>query len=411
MGRRRKSGTRLYEKRGRWYADFRDFADVGGKREALIPEAESQATDDADLAVVLQAERLADLKRFRERRRDHQIMGDNVVEDTLLAEYALHHLEELKRAGRSPQWIVQVQKKLESAVAFFGEGRELRSIRVRDVQRWRVDLGRQKSGRTGPDGRAATLSPGTVHHYLSALSGLYTRAASEERVPPGYNPVGAMLDKPTGKPAEARWLEVPDAALLLEAARTFTPPPDKHALGGRDRKGKPVRGGLYPLLAAFLLTGGRKSEVLGLEVGDVNFDRKTVTFRPNDWRRLKTRTSHRVVPLWPQLEEILRAYVRSSGRIGGLLFPSERADGMVVDFDKQLDAIAERAGWKPGEVRSKMFRHTYCQRALADPRRWGSRKPVHRRPRARPRRTLAGGPRLWTPRTGAAPVGDSRIPN
>src|SRR2546422_2369254 len=31
----------------------------------------------------------------------------------------------------------------------------------------------------------------------------------------------------------------------------------------------------YPLLATFLLTGGRAREVLGLEVGDVSFDRKT----------------------------------------------------------------------------------------------------------------------------------------
>jgi hypothetical protein len=53
----------------------------------------------------------------------------------------------------------------------------------------------------------------------------------------------------------------------------------------------------------------------------VSFDRKTITFRPNAHRRLKTGTSARVVPLWPQLEEILRAYVfgaagRSRGSLG-----------------------------------------------------------------------------------------------
>src|SRR4029077_12808258 len=64
-----------------------------------------------------------------------------------------------------------------------------------------------------------------------------------------------------------------------------------------------------PLVAAFLLTGGRRAEVLGLELDDVSLDRKTVTFRPNRWRRLKNRRSHRVVPLWPQLEEILRAWI------------------------------------------------------------------------------------------------------
>ena len=52
--------------------------------------------------------------------------------------------------------------------------------------------------------------------------------------------------------------------------------------------------------------------MLGLEVQDVSFDRKTVTFRPNEHRRLKTRTSRRTVPLWPHLEEILRPYVFST---------------------------------------------------------------------------------------------------
>jgi hypothetical protein len=37
---------------------------------------------------------------------------------------------------------------------------------------------------------------------------------------------------------------------------------------------------------------------------------------------------------------------------------------MVTDFHKLLDAVAIRAGWKAGEIRSKMFRHTYCAARL-----------------------------------------------
>jgi integrase len=49
-------------------------------------------------------------------------------------------------------------------------------------------------------------------------------------------------------------------------------------------------------------------------------------------------------------------------RVGGLPFVSSRLDeqGMVTDFRKMLDAVAARVGWKPGEIRSRMFRHTYC---------------------------------------------------
>ena len=172
-------------------------------------------------------------------------------------------------------------------------------------------------------------------------------------MPPGYNPVAALMEKPAGRPAEARWLEPHEAALLLESARTYRPGPNAHG------------GPIYPLLAVLLLTGGRRSEVLGLEVDDVSFKRQTITFRPNEWRRLKTLTSHRSVRLWPQAETILRAYFADKERGGGLgrlLFPSPvlSSEALITDCRKALDAVAMRAGWNKGEIRSKMFRHTYC---------------------------------------------------
>jgi len=102
-----------------------------------------------------------------------------------------------------------------------------------------------------------------------------------------------------------------------------------------------------------------------IEVADVSFDRETVTFRVNAHRRLKTRTSHRVVPLWPQLAEILRPYTdrRVINRGGTLLFPGETG-GMLKDWRKVLDAVAKRAGWKVDEIRCKRFRHTYCAARL-----------------------------------------------
>lgn len=118
------------------------------------------------------------------------------------------------------------------------------------------------------------------------------------------------------------------------------------------------------MLATFLLTGGRQAEVLGLEVADVSFDRGTVTFRPNTWRRLKTQTSHRVVPLWPQLRAILERYLASRPP-GRLLFPSYRTGReCMADPRTILADAAERAGWKPEEITSKMFRHTYCAARL-----------------------------------------------
>jgi integrase len=202
-----------------------------------------------------------------------------------------------------------------------------------------------------------------VRHHLNALSNLYRRAQEEEVVPPGWNPVAAMMEKPAARRLEARWLEVPDAALFLKAART---------LPGRSSE---LRADLvHPLLATFLLTGGRRAEVLGLEVADVSFTRGTVTFRPNQWRRLKTATAARVVPLWPQLREILDRYlsVRTASVVlhdaptSNLLFPSFRsgAEGRLVELRKIFDRVAIRGGWPIGAIRSRALRHTYCASRL-----------------------------------------------
>jgi integrase len=236
------------------------------------------------------------------------------------------------------------ERHLEHAVDYFGAERDLASITTADVRTWCEEL------------QVGGLSAGTARHYLNALSNLYRRARAERVVPSGYDPVGDLLEKPTARRAEAKWLEVPEAALLVEAARTHVPKRSDLAV--------PFA---YPLIAAFLLTGGRRAEVLGLEVGDVSFDRKMVTFRPNDWRRLKTATSLRSVPLWPQLEEILRAYVFGAGKPPGrLLFPCYKTgeEAMLTDLRKLLDAAGTRAGWQPGEIRSKMFRHTYTAARL-----------------------------------------------
>jgi len=273
-----------------------------------------------------------------------------------LGAFAREYLIAKKRAGKvTDAWLAACQGFLQRAVAFFGSDRALEAIRVSDVRAWSAQLATVK-GRTGKQ-----LGAESVRRHLFTLSNLYRHAQEGELVPPGFNPVASFGDKPARGQREASWLEVPDAALLLEAARTLPPlmTPAGEAIGA---------GLAYPLLATFLLTGGRRAEVLGLELDDVSLDRSTVTFRPNAWRRLKTRTSWRVVPLWPQLEEILRAYLFGPRleRGGRLLFPSFTTgqEARLVDVRKLLDRIAERAGWKRGELYTRVYRHSYCAARL-----------------------------------------------
>jgi len=352
MPRRRTTGRVFWREQGgarRAYGDFRDYADVGGKREALVVPRDRRATSDANLAEVLAARRLDELNRLRAQRQAGAV-HDLPKRTTLLA-FAREHLIAKAKAGNATEsWVAETEHCLARAIEHFGSERDVAAITAADVRRWTELL------QSVPNGRGATLSGGTVRHHLNALSNLYRRAQAEGFVTPGFNPVAALLEKPSAQRHEARWLEVHEAALVLEAAKSY-----------RAKRGDLAVPYAHALLATFLLTGGRQKEVLGLEVEDVSFDRKTITFRPNPWRRLKTATSHRSVPLWPQLDESLREYVfGAAAPPGRLLFPSFRTgqEAMLTDFRKLLDAVAERAGWKPGEIRSKMFRHTYCAARL-----------------------------------------------
>ncbi len=263
-----KAKGRLFTQRGRYYGDFRDYKKEGGRREALKVKGDKRATTDRQLAETLAATRFKELQRKRQVNEGRKVA--DLPELTTLQAFASLHLMAKAKAGRiTDRWLEADELRLERAVAFFGADRDLSAIKVSDVRKWNESL--------VTDG----LSGGTRRHHLNALSNLYRRAEAEERVLPGYNPVRALMDKPTARVQEARWLEVPEAALLLEAARTFKPKRDIAV---------PFA---YALLATCLLTGGRPAEVLGLEVDDVNLERQTVTFRPNTWRRLKTLTSNR----------------------------------------------------------------------------------------------------------------------
>jgi integrase len=369
---KRKQRDRLFWRGNppRAQADFRDYAREGGGREALRAPGDFWATMDEDVARALIAARL---KALDAKRRGRQLHGEQ--KEGTLAELARLDLIAKRDSGHFTEThLAAVEARLKVVLRFLGgesdpEARRanLRTVEVARVRELVAYLRRL------PNRRGGTMSDGNVRHYLNALSGVFARAGSEGYVSPGFNPVRALLEKPVGTPAEARWLQPHEAALLLETARRYVAP----------KEGTPFA---YALVGFFLLTGCRETEAYGVELDDVSFERETVTFRPNRWRRLKTRGSARVVPLWPQLAAILKAYLRGPHRpTGDLLFPSAvgEREAMLTDCRKLLDHLAVRSGlarpvtdeqgkplvkggWPVLDfpLRTKMFRHTYCSARL-----------------------------------------------
>ncbi|MFC1530673.1 tyrosine-type recombinase/integrase [Gemmatimonadota bacterium] len=346
----RKRRSWLYVKRGRYYGDFRSFSEVGGKLEALVPPGERFATTDAEIAERLVANRLEGYRRQRKRLAYGEPDGDAPRE---LGPFAEHYLRERAETGAVTDRHLQVvQGHLQRAVEHFGMYRPLDLIRPADVKRYVAWLLQHPSGRGGK------LSRATVRKHLNSLGRLYRSAIEYEVVSVGYNPVAALSDKPRAEQREARWLEPYEAALLLQAARRAVVP----------RDGIPY---LYELLATALYTGARKRAVLGLLVGDVNFERGVVHFRPNRWRQLKTPRATRAVPLWPRLRAALTEYLANYQEVNGkppkeeaLLFPSPKTGVILHDFQKAIDRAAALVGFGKREITPHLLRHTYCATRL-----------------------------------------------
>lgn len=339
----------LYTKDGRLYGDFRPYADVGGGQEALKPEGERYATKDYRVAKALAKERLRELKRLR-----HHGHGGSDVDLRLLGNFIDHHLVCEAETGVAAKQLRQVEQRLNVAAEFFGEGVFVRSVSTGSIHKYIGSL-RERRPWHGTDREGeGTLEAETILKYLADLSKLFRRARAEGIIPSTHRPFDDLMDKPIKGHKEAEWLSGSTAALLLEAARLYRPKRPELAV--------PCA---YTIVATLLLTGMRPAEGLGLRIEDIDFERKLIKVRRNQHRRLKNKKAKRLVPLWPQLEVILRAYLEQRGKpTTGVLFPSPKAPHRPVRHIKRLiHELASRIEYG-GKLTPKVFRHTYCTARL-----------------------------------------------
>ena len=386
----------------RAYVDLRKW---GGPRQvALIPPGETYATTDLatakdlaqELVDTLQAERAADRARAAEERRRETEAARHAALHGLdrgaeLATYARRHLTALeKERATSEQWLDAVALMLDRAIHFFdvhqvqnatSEQRErhkglqsprnLAGISAPDVEAYVAWLGsdegwawekarREQAALNLPARRAARggkqgpFGSQHIRHHLNALSLLFRRAVSDGILPAGSNPVAGLLRKPAIPQSQTEWLEPPQLALALEAARTYDPV--------REHGGREPLTCAYELLAFMILTGCRDDEARRMEVRHVHLADEFLEIPGT-----KTVNSFRTMPLHRQLGEILQAYLVRTGRIfqkNEPLFVSDRTGGRVGDARKAFDAIARRAGLPAQRLRSRTLRVSYITHRL-----------------------------------------------
>jgi len=168
--------------------------------------------------------------------------------------------------------------------------------------------------------RERKRAPATVRRELTTL-----RAALNHAVREGYltrAPNVTMPDKPAGK---ERWLTKPEAARLLNAART----------GRRD-----VRLYLPLFILIALYTGARKEAILSLRWPQVDLDRGRIDFNAPGARVTNKRRSRQPIPV--RLMRFLR-YARKRGSDTGYV---------IHDNGARIKDIG--GGWngKPGQFGS-----------------------------------------------------------
>lgn len=269
-----------------------------------------------------------------------------------LGRYAEDHLLRKRALCEGvARWLDSVSVHLEEAVWFFGSETPLESIHVLHVEAYLAHLLARSNRRGG------TLSPSTVNKYLNSLSNLFRRAIADGCI--SANPVQQLFRRPSPGRSPTLWLEVPEIAAVLRAAR---------AAPKRADLGFPF---LYELVATYAYTGVREGEAYRLRCNDVNLERRVLHVRGMEAGAGKTAHAERTITLASEFCDILAPFLATRALSSGdLVFPSPRGcDVPLRNMRRAFDRLPmpERLRAADGAIpplRTRVLRHSYCAARL-----------------------------------------------
>ena len=222
--------------------------------------------------------------------------------------------------------------------------RPLPEITVADVEMWWAGL------------RGKGFSHKHLGNIRNVLGGIFQRALASDLI--GRNPVDAIKGKLGREDREVRqveWLTEPELTRFLGVAAEREP---RH----------------YPMLLTLLSTGMRLGEALGLQVGDVDLERRKLHIRrsvrklrvgsPKSGKPRTVDVPSFTVKVLEQWLNLIRAEAAVRGQEPNWLFPS--ATGGILDDGPVRQAMRRvlRASGIQRHFRLHDLRHSYSSLAL-----------------------------------------------
>lgn len=233
---------------------------------------------------------------------------------------------------KSPATVALYRSDLRHLVEVLGAERDITTIQLPDLRRWRAQLVARRSkwgGRSSRPAEAAPCAPATIHRQVRQVRRFFRWLQEEEYLT--ENPA-RRLELPQLPAALPKAATQEDMVLMLREAR---------ATSARD----------YAILCVLVDTACRVGGLIGLRLGDLDLANGEAVVREKGQKS-------RAVFLSAPTVRAIRAYLAERSALGSdVLFLGRRGGPMTKSgVYRALERIAERAG-VTGRFNPHSFRH------------------------------------------------------